>query len=174
MVQMKRRWRLVITSLRITAFLLTAAVLSACAEHGAAAGSGGSGNTGGPASPSAGRAGGPRLVSPRPGLRDVRPIHWAKATAGPDGRTLTVAFWAEPCLDVDHVGLAEAGSQVVVTLYVGAAPSDGSQPCIQSAEYQAVSVSLTSPLGGRTVVDGAPPASPGPPGPGPSVSPSPP
>jgi hypothetical protein len=162
------------TSKQMIGFLLTATVLSACAKNGAASGSGEPGNISGSASSSAPGPGGPLLVTPAPGLQAVHPVRWEKATAQPDGTTLTVAFWSVPCLDVDHVGLAEEDSRVVVTLYLGTAAAGSPQPCIQSAEYRAVRVALSAPLGSRPVVDGAPGTGEGPPGQGTEVSPSPP
>lgn len=165
-----------ITSRQLIGFLLTAAVLSACGKSGgagASSGSGDQGNISGSASPGAPSPGGPLLVTPAPGLRSVHPVRWEKATAQPGGTALTVAFWSVPCLDVDHVGLAEDDSRVVVTLYLGT-PGDGSpQPCVQSAEYRAVRVALSAPLGSRPVVDGAPGTGEASPGPGTAVSPSP-
>jgi len=160
-------------------FLLTAAVLSACAKSGtpsgsgAPPGSGDQGNVSGPASSGSPAPGEPRLVAPVPGLQDVHPVRWATATAQPDGTALTVAFWSVPCLDVDHVGLAEEDSRVVVTLYLGAPATGSAQPCVQSAEYLAVRVALPAPLGSRAVVDGAPGTAEGPPGPGTEAGPSP-
>ncbi len=165
---------LMIISKQIIGFLLTATVLSACAKNGTSSGSDGSENISGAVSPGAGATSRPLLVTPVPGLRDVRPIRWEKATAGPDNRALTVAFWSVPCFDVDHVGLAEEGDRVVVTLYVGISTSGENQACIQSAEYRAVKVSLSSALGSRTVVDGAPVTGEGSPGQGTNVSPGPP
>src|SRR5882724_8845300 len=165
-----------ITSRQLIGFLLTAAVLSACGKSGAPTGSGDQsgdqGNISGSASPGAPAPSGPRLVTPVPGLQSVHPVGWEKATAQPDGTALTVAFWSSPCLDVDHVALAEDGSRVVVTLYLGTPAAGSPQPCVQSAEYRAVRVALSAPLGGRPVVDGAPGAGEGSPGPGTSVSPS--
>jgi hypothetical protein len=162
-----------ITSRQLIGFLLTATVLSACAKSGASSGSGDQGNISGSASPGAPAPGGPLLVAPVPGLRSVHPVGWEKATAQPDGTALTVAFWSAPCLEVDHVGLAEESSRVIVTLYLGTPGAASPQPCIQSAEYRAVRVALSAPLGSRPVVDGAPgPGEPSP-GPGTAVSPSP-
>jgi len=102
----------------------------------------------------------------------VHPIRWAKVAARPDDRSLTVVFWSEPCIDVDHVGLAEETDQVVVTVYVGTSPSEEKQPCAQTAEYLGVKVSMSSPLGSRRVVDGASATGQEPSGPGTYVSPS--
>jgi hypothetical protein len=166
-----------ITSRQLIGFLLTAAVLSACGKSGAPSGSGDQsgdqGNISGSASPGGPAPGGPRLVTPVPGLESVHPAGWEKATAQPGGASLTVAFWSSPCLDVDRVALAEDASRVVVALYLGTPAAGSPQPCVQSAEYRAVRVALSAPLGSRTVVDGAPGAGQAPAGPGTSVGPSP-
>jgi hypothetical protein len=157
----------------IIGLLLAATVLSACAKkNGTSPGADGSGNIGGSVSPGVGAPNKPLLVTPVPGLRDVRPVRWANVTAGPDRRSLTVAFWSEPCFDVDHVGLAEEADRVVVTVYVGISPSGENQPCSQTAVYRGVKVSMSSPLRGRRVVDGVSATGEGPSGPGINVSPS--
>jgi len=159
----------------IIGLLLVATVLSACAKkNGGSSGADGAGNIGGSVSPGAGGPNEPRLVAPVSGLRDVHPVRWAKVTVGPGRRSLTVAFWSEACFDVDHFRLAEEADRVVVTLYVGTSPSEENQPCVQSAEYLGIKVPLSSPLGSRRVVDGAPATDEGTSGPGSYVSPSPP
>lgn len=153
--------------------LLAVTVLSACATNiGSSPGNDGPGDIGGSASPGTPGPDKPRLLTPVPGLRDVHPIRWTKVTAGPDSRSLTVAFWSEPCIDLDHVGVAEEPHQVVVTLYVGTSPSEENQPCAQTAEYLGVKVSMSSPLGSRRVVNGASATGQEPSGPGTYVSPS--
>ncbi|HEY5986500.1 MAG TPA: hypothetical protein VIV12_09005 [Streptosporangiaceae bacterium] len=157
----------------IIGLLLAATLLCACGKRaGSSPGGEESGNISGSASPGTGAPGQPRLLTPVPGLRDVRPIRWTKVTAEPDSRSLTVAFWSEPCIDVDHVRLAEEPGRVVVTLYVGTSPSEENQPCAQTAEYLGVKVPLSSPLRSRRVVDGTSGVSQEPTGPGTSVSPS--
>jgi hypothetical protein len=156
---------------RIMGLLLTAMVLSACARS-SPPGGGESGNISSSVPSGAGAGNAPRLVTPVSGLRDVHPIRWSKVTPAPDERSLTVAFWSEPCSAVDHVGLAEKADRVVVTLYVGTSPSEENQPCVQAAEYLGVKIPLSSPLGNRRVVDGTSAAGRGPSGPGTSVSPS--
>jgi hypothetical protein len=70
--------------------------------------------------------------------------------------TLTVWFWGGPCMGIDHVGLDETPDQVTVSLFQGTPPTLVGSACPEIAMLQAVRVSLTSPLDGRTVVDGAP------------------
>ncbi len=97
----------------------------------------------------------PKIVTPEPGLRDVTPLTWLEAIPSSDGRTLTVTFWGGPCMGIDHVTVSEAPGTVTVTLYRGTPPSIVGTPCPDIAMLQAVRVSLSSPLGGRTVVDGS-------------------
>jgi hypothetical protein len=83
-----------------------------------------------------------------------------------------VAFWSAPCFNVDHIGLAEEADRVVITLYVGTSSAEQNQPCVQTAEYLGVKVPLSSPLGRRKVVDGAPATGEGTSGSGTYVNPS--
>jgi len=106
----------------------------------------------------------PVMVTPRPGLIDVHPVHWLKATPSADGLSLTVSFWGGPCVAVDNVAVAETAATITVTLYEGTPPSDVHAACPELAVLQGVRVELQSPVAGRTIVDGAPehvpPASP--------------
>jgi hypothetical protein len=173
MGQVRRRRLPLNSTTGIIGLLLAASLLSACAKNSGSSPAGdGSANIGGSVPPGTGPPGKPRLVTPVPGLREVRPIRWAKAAAGSGRRSLTVAFWSGPCSDLDHVTLAEEADRVIVTLYAGINPSGDNQPCTQAAEYRAVNVTLSSPLGNRRVVDGAPATSQGPSAPGTHVSPS--
>ena len=69
-----------------------------------------------------------------------------------------MTFYGSPhagYLDVDRVEVAEDGDAVVVTLYLGNDPDlDG--PVTLIAAEQDVTVPLSRPLAGRTVVDGCP------------------
>lgn len=98
----------------------------------------------------------PKIVSPQPGLADVRPIVWTRATPSSDGTLLTVDFWGSPCLTIDHVSVNETSSTVTITLYQGTLPSMIGSACPEIALLEGVRVQLSSPLAARTVVDGAP------------------
>jgi hypothetical protein len=97
-----------------------------------------------------------RLVEPRPGMIDVKPIPWEGLEVSDDGTTLTVLFVSgvEPCYVLDHVAIDEGGKSVVVTLFEGRNPAHPDAACIEIAVNKAVHVSLEAPLGGRRVVDG--------------------
>jgi hypothetical protein len=106
----------------------------------------------------------PQILEPTPGLRDSRPNPWVAARPAGAGRLL-VTFWGSPCLAVDRVVVADGPRTVGVTLYLGSKPGSGNV-CAEIAVYQGVYVSLPSPLGNQHVVDGAPGATPEPPGSG--------
>jgi hypothetical protein len=97
------------------------------------------------------------LVEPRPGMVDVNPVQWAGVKTSDDGRTLTVRYWSgvEPCSVLDHVDVDYEDDAVVVTLYEGREPTAGDVACIEMAVLKAVRVVLDSPVGGRTIEDGA-------------------
>ncbi|HXY73488.1 MAG TPA: hypothetical protein VEM41_13200 [Actinomycetota bacterium] len=136
--------------------VLVLLALTACAKA-ATPGAGGGGVTSTTVPPGSGGLvpAHPKIVTPSPGLVDVRPTAFSKATPSADGMTLTVDFWGSPCLGIDHVNVKEATSTVTVTLYQGTLPSTVGSACPDIAMLEAVVVQLSSPLGNRTVVDGA-------------------
>jgi hypothetical protein len=100
----------------------------------------------------------PSEVSPDPSVVDLAPERWHRVRPAPDGRSLTVFFalGPRPCSVLGRVDTEESADVVKVTLQVGKLPDadcSGPQPMI--AFRQAVTVQLSSPLGNRTVVDGA-------------------
>lgn len=97
-----------------------------------------------------------RLVRPRPGMTDVKPIPWEGLEVSDDGTTLTLLFVSgvEPCYVLDHVAVDEGRKTVVVTLFEGRDPAHPDAACIEIAVNKAVEVSLEEPLGTRKVVDG--------------------
>ncbi len=135
------------------------AVLAACAHVPSRSGpSAGSGEViGGPVPPpeESAPAGSVAVVSPVPGLVDVRPTGWTEVQSSSGGRRLLVSFWSTPCTALDHVDVRPEHDRVVVTLYEGVPPAQRGKPCVQLAEYRAVAVELEEPLAGRRVVDGA-------------------
>jgi hypothetical protein len=100
-----------------------------------------------------------QLVEPRPGMANVMPIAYDRATIADDDVTLTIRFWSgvEPCAVLDHVDVQQDPDVVVVTLYQGNDPSAGDVACPDLATLKQVSVDLTEPLAGRDIVDGAAP-----------------
>jgi hypothetical protein len=100
---------------------------------------------------------GPRyqIVTPRPGMADLHPVGWHRATAR--GATVLVRFWSgvEPCYVLDHVEVVESSRRVVITLYEGHDPHAGDVACIEIAQLKAVEVQLDRPLGDRRLVDGS-------------------
>lgn len=96
----------------------------------------------------------PLLVTPRPGLVDVRPIPWDKVEIL-DERTIEVRFWGgvEECYGVDRVDVEYGANEVAVTVYQGRVPT--AEVCIEIAVLTAVRVNLDEPLAGRQIVEGA-------------------
>lgn len=96
----------------------------------------------------------PLLVSPRPGLVDVRPSPWDKVEVL-DERTIEVRFYGgvEECYGVDRVDIEYRANEVAVTVYQGRVPT--AEACIEIAVLTAVRVTLDEPLAGRQIVEGA-------------------
>jgi len=148
---------------RTLPLLLVVVALTSCARA-AAPGGGSGGVTSTSVPPGAGGVAPlhPKIIMPSPGLTDVRATAWRRATPSSDGMVLTVDFWGSPCLSIDHVNVKETPSTVTVTLYEGMLPSMVGSACPEIAVLEAVRVQLSSPLGDRTVVDGAPGTPPSP------------
>ena len=90
------------------------------------------------------------------GLVDVRPVRWDRCEEVRPGELL-ITFYASPHEgydDLDRTEVSEDGDRVVVTLYLGNDPGL-SGPVTLVASEQTVTVRLSAPLAGRTVVDGA-------------------
>lgn len=102
----------------------------------------------------------PSPVVPTPSQADVHPIRWDRVDVGPDDRTIEVYFTTgiEPCYVLDHVDVAYGADTVMITLYQGHAPDNGtSVACIEIAMGVVTTVVLDQPLAGRQIVDGAKP-----------------
>ncbi len=84
-----------------------------------------------------------------------QPHRWEDYTVGADGATLTFTYYAgvEPCSVFDSIVADEGADSVRVTIYEKAA--GGETMCIMIAQLKSATVTLTAPLGGRTVIDGA-------------------
>lgn len=95
-------------------------------------------------------------TTPRPGQEDVRAREWESAEVAEDDVTVTLTWWSgvEPCTVLDRVEVDERADEVVITLYEGNAPGDeGACPAI--AMERRTRVTLSAPLAGRAIVDGA-------------------
>ncbi len=95
----------------------------------------------------------PRLVEPRDGLVDARPV----AVEGHevlDERTLLLRFYSgvEACYGLVRVDVTYGEGAVTVLVIGGRVPS--ADLCIELAELVSTRVTLEEPLGGRRVVDG--------------------
>jgi hypothetical protein len=100
---------------------------------------------------------GAELVTPQPGMANVRARPWDEAEPVGDGSTLRITYTSgvAPCNVLDHVEVEEGPEAVTVTLYEGSDPAQPDAVCIEIAKTKAVEVALSQPLGDREVVDGA-------------------
>ena len=82
-------------------------------------------------------------------------MRWESYAVSSDGRTLTFKYWSgvDACSRFDHAAADESPSRVVVTIYERDVTNGN--PCVAMAQEKFASVTLQSPLGNRTVVDGA-------------------
>jgi hypothetical protein len=99
---------------------------------------------------------GANLLTPVPGLVDVRATPWQRVT-GTAGEL--VVHWTStglaPCSLLSRVDVAEAASTVTITLYTGQSPGVRCGVAPQVALPLAARVALAADLGSRAVVDGA-------------------
>ncbi len=99
----------------------------------------------------------PRPITPTTSLLGDtrRAIGWDHYATSADGRTLIFTYFSgpPPCSIDDGVQVEEAAASVRVTIF----ERDGSngQACSTLAQQKSTTVNLSSPLGGRSVVDGA-------------------
>ncbi len=110
-----------------------------------------------PTPPASGGPGGgspPLTTVPVPGTGN--PHRWEGYTVGADGTTLSFTYYAgvEPCSVFDSIVADESPDSVRVTIYERSGP-DG-VVCIMMAQLKTATITLAAPLGGRSVVDGAP------------------
>ena len=99
----------------------------------------------------------PQIVEPTPGMDNVRQTSFDTAAIGADDTTLTIVFWSgvEPCYVLDRVDVSYGADVVTVTLFQGSDPNAGDVACIDIALQKQVTVTLSEPLAGRAIVDGA-------------------
>ncbi len=99
--------------------------------------------------------GGPKLVFPKPGTNNPRPVPIESIEANVQGRTVTlVATWwsgVEPCHVLDSVAVEREGNTFTVSLTEGGAGGDVA--CIEIAIQKATTIELGElPPGQYTVV----------------------
>jgi hypothetical protein len=99
----------------------------------------------------------PQVVTPRPGMAEVRARPFDDAKVGDDGVTVTIDFVSgvEPCSVLDHAGVDYGATTVTITLFEGHDPAAGEVACIDIGVFKRVVITLDQPLGDRTIVDGA-------------------
>jgi len=94
-----------------------------------------------PVDPGAGQG---KLVIPKPGQLDVRPLPAAKLEVSVDGRRVLVkaTWWSgiEPCNVLDSVKVERSGTDIEITLIEGT--GDPNAICIEIAEQKATIVDL--------------------------------
>lgn len=83
----------------------------------------------------------------------ITPVPLNSLEPGPDGRSIQLTVWGDPCTVIAAVDIAEAASEVVVTASVGRS-TGADVACIEIAELLGTTVALDDPLGDRTLVDG--------------------
>lgn len=99
----------------------------------------------------------PKMVTPRPGMKDLRPVGWDRAKVrGP--RSVLVTYWSgvEPCNVLDHVDVTYNAKTIEITLYEGYDPDEPDAACIEIALLKGVKLTLEEPIDGRKLTDGAP------------------
>lgn len=96
----------------------------------------------------------PEIVTPRKGMRNVRPVAWESARAT-GKRTVRVTFYGgvEPCDVLDSVKVTYTAKAVKIGLFSGSDPAKPDTACIEIAKLKAVDVTVTSDLDGRKLVD---------------------
>ncbi len=142
--------------MRVAAVVLSTAMLAGCAQPTPVTPGGSespvSSTPSTPSTPVPGPT--PLMVSPRPGLVDVRPHIWDRfEQVGP--RKLRIEFYGgvEECEGLDRVEVEEMPKAVTVTLYVGRVPE--AEVCIEIAVLKSVIVRVDAPINGREIIDGA-------------------
>jgi hypothetical protein len=140
-----------------------ALTVASCARH--SSGDRGAPPAAPPSPPPAGRGGGDPPPSARPNevaverAVDLRPAPWARAERVPGERRVRVhatLSGGPPCAVLGRVDVDETATAVSVTLWVGRRPTascGGPQPAIGFPIV--VTVNLRSPLGQRSLRDGA-------------------
>ena len=100
--------------------------------------------------------GNPQRVSVTPGATALQKHVFETAFAS-GASSVAVRWWdgVEPCSVLGRVDVSEAADKVTITLWTGIGPGAESRACVAMAVYKETIVSLSAPLGGRTIVDGA-------------------
>jgi len=100
--------------------------------------------SGGPGDDQRPPAGGAKVVVPRPGQLDVRPVAAESLSATVDGRSVVVSvdWWSgvEPCTILDSIAVEREGNVVTIALREGRGPEDVA--CIAIAELHRAFIDL--------------------------------
>lgn len=98
----------------------------------------------------------PTLVHPRPGMDNPHPVGWTRAEIlSAQSVRIHYESGVAPCAVLDRVEVRYHPNRVAITVYEGSDPAYKDAACIMIAQFKAVDVSLSEPLGGRPLVDGS-------------------
>ena len=89
-------------------------------------------------------------------LAGIAPIPWQFAVRV-DEHTLDIRYFGAPnrCRVLANVRVKESASDITVTVFLGTPPDHAADVCTTLGIPARTRVPLTSPFGGRVVVDGA-------------------
>lgn len=107
--------------------------------------------TGGPPPPEEGL-----LVEPRDDLVGVTPTPWEAVAPTDDAQTVLAVSWTggnQDCFGLDRVDVVETDEAVTLTVHTGQVAEDVA--CTMEAVYTTAEVTLSEPLGPRSILDGA-------------------
>jgi hypothetical protein len=91
---------------------------------------------------------GAKLITPTPGLRDVREQPWDRVSVSADGKTLTVYFWSgvDTCYGLADVKATTVDGVLKVSVFTGNRPLPADTACIDLAQLYKVVITLDQPL----------------------------
>ena len=100
--------------------------------------------------------GNPQRVQVTPGATSLQKRTFESASPA-GASSVAVRWWdgVEPCTVLGRVDVSEAADKVTITIWTGIGPGAEQMACVAMAVYKETIVSLSAPLGGRTIVDGA-------------------
>ena len=93
----------------------------------------------------------PEMVDPREDLEDVEAHPWDEVFVLDDGRGIELRWTSEPCRHLDRIEVEYRENVVLLTLFLGRAPTE---ECDGTA-YRARRRRVPEPVGTRSLADGA-------------------
>ncbi len=85
----------------------------------------------------------------------VYPLAFQAAHAKKSAVLVLFTGGVKPCFVLDHYSVSETSKTVTIELFAGSEPGAADKVCPQLAKFYYVFIPLASPLGSRSVVDGA-------------------